>query len=164
MKKLLVCLLVIFLCGCGTETVFETVEDGGGLPSVALAQQLQLTFPKDAAIETMDSIAGSCYICDAYTVCVQTLDGGNLDGTIRQLTGLSKDSLTVMSTCYDNFDRYDTVWTSVSDSGEQTGRLLILDDGKYHYAVTVMADAESAGSLTGEWNELLNSVRLVSTD
>lgn len=163
MKKLLVCFVIVLLCGCSAQTVFETVEDVPVVQAAATARQLKLTLPEEAAIETMESPAGSLYICDGYTVSLQTLEGGDLDRSIRALTGLSGDALTVIKTRYADLSRYDTVWTSASESGDQTGRLAILDDGAYHYAVTVMADARDAGGLTGQWNELLGSIELVST-
>ena len=163
MKKLLVCLMVILLCGCSAPASFETVGDdyvGGERP---VAQEIQLTFPSDTAVETMESQSGICYICDSYTVSLQTLESGNLDESIRILTGLPKEKLTVIKTQQGDLQRYDAVWASVSERGDQTGRLVILDDGDYHYGVSVMADAAVAGELTDQWNELLNAIRLIST-
>jgi VCBS repeat-containing protein len=60
-------------------------------------------------------------------------------------------------------DRYESVWSAVGEGEDQVGRLVILDDGNYHYAVTVMAPAETAGELTKTWQKLLNSA-VISTD
>lgn len=163
MKKLLVCFVMILLCGCSVPTSFEAVEDVIPSADLSAAQEIQITFPDDAVVETMESPAGTCYLCDEYTVSVQVLPGGNLEESLQALTGLTKDALTLMKTRSGELQRYDTVWTAVSESGDQTCRLTLLDDGGYHYGVTVMADAAIAGKLTGKWNALLESVQLVST-
>ena len=93
-------------------------------------------------------------------VAVQTCVGGNLDSTFRQITGFSKDALTVMERRQGKISRYDCVWTALGEPGEQICRSVILDDGSYHYCVTVMADSITAGDLQQSWQSLLNSVYL----
>ena len=164
MKKFFLMLaLISLLSGCSVQMVFERVEDQDALPASASAKQLQLTFPKDVAVEVMESANGSLYICDGYTVCLQTLEGGDLDRSLRSLTGFSGDALTVMQTQYGDYRRYDTVWTSAGEGGPHTGRLALLDDSNFHYAAVVMADAGQAGELTRQWDKLLSSLELVNT-
>jgi len=40
------------------------------------------------------------------------------------------------------------------------GRVLVLDDGKFHYCVSIMAMAADAGDCMEDWNEVLQSVAL----
>ena len=162
MKKLLpIILTVLMLAGCGVQTTFETVDDlpVSGTPSPA--KELELSLPKEAASPVMEGESGAYfYDCGDYVLTTQTLQGGDLDGTLRQLTGFSGDDLAHMKTKQQGMDRYDCVWTAVGESGEQVCRAVVLDDGCYHYTVSVMADAESAGGLAQQWQQVLSSVKI----
>ena len=92
------------------------------------------------------------------------MDGGDLNATMRALTGFSREQLTVMETERSDFKRYDCVWSTAGEGGDHVARAVILDDGYYHYAVTVMADFASAGELTRTWKTILDSVSLKSID
>lgn len=165
MKKCwLLLVLVLGLTGCGAQQTFETVSDVLDMPAMAQMQQVELSLPKDAAAASMESPdAGKIYLCDGYTLTVQTMEAGDLNRTLRQLTGYNKEQLTVMETRYNGIARYESVWTAAGEGGDHVGRAVILDDGSYHYAVSVMADFTAAGDLTPVWQEILGSVKLVST-
>ena len=45
----------------------------------------------------------------------------------------------------------------------QVGNAVILDDGNFHYAVSVMADADQAAKLEDTWQHILDSVCALST-
>lgn len=161
MKKLCILLCVLLmLTGCSQQT-FETVTDlhqDGPLPQ---AKSICLDLPEEAAMPTMVSEEnGKLYLCNGYSVAVQTLTGGDLDGTLRYLTGFSRDALTVMERNTGNVNRYDCVWTAVGEGQEQGCRCVVLDDGSYHYAVTVMADSVDVGKLQQTWQSILGSVYL----
>ena len=166
MKKCWILLaLTLFLTGCGTQETFETISDVQDMSVMAQMQQLELSLPEEAAAASMENPdAGKIYLCDGYTLTVQTMGSGDLDRTLRQLTGYSKEQLTVMETQQGSIKRYESVWSAAGEGGDQVGRTVILDDGSYHYAVTVMADFGAAGDLTPAWQKILRSVRLVSTD
>ena len=165
MKKIIAVLaLGLLLTGCGGQLTLETVLDTYETPA-AQAQQVELTLPEDAALATIGSAdTGKLYLCDGYSVTVQTVGAGDLDHTLRQTTGFAKEQLTVIQTHVGDITHYDCVWSALGEEGEQTCRGVILDDGCYHYVVTVMADAEIAGQLTETWNEILRSVTLINTD
>lgn len=166
MKKCWILLvLTLFLTGCGAQQTFETVSDVQNVSAMAQMQQVELALPKEAATASMENPdAGKIYLCDGYTLTVQTMEAGDLDRTLRQLTGYSREQLTVMETQRSGIARYESVWTAAGEGGDQIGRAVILDDGSYHYAVTVMGDFTTAGDLTPVWQEILGSVKLVSTD
>ncbi len=165
MKKVLFVLcFMLMLTGCNARETFETVDDIPLQPVVAQMQKLELTLPEEAAVTTMENgEAGKIYLCDGYTLTVQTLDAGDVDRTLRQLTGFSKEKLMVMQTQTDDLKKLECVWTAAGEGGDQVGRALVLDDGNFHYAVTVMADAAMAGSLQTQWDAILDSAGL-STD
>lgn len=163
-KQILAVLLALGLTGCGAQQTFETVEDIAMTPEAG-TMQLQLTLPEEAASPVMEnSETGQIYICDGYTITVQTAPAGNLDETLLQTTGYQKENLSVIQTQKQGIRRYDCVWTCMGEAGDQVGRAVILDDGIQHYTVSVMAPAETAGQLTKTWQEMLCSVGLVSTD
>ena len=128
-------------------------------------QKIKLSLPKDATAPTLYSEeCGSLYLCDGYTISVQTLEGGDMDRTLRQLTGFGKADLTVMETDVDGLKRYSCVWSAAGEGGDHVGRALVLDDGSYHYAVSVMAEFSRAGDLSAKWQELFASVELTGID
>ena len=166
MKKwFVVVFAVVLLAGCGAQQTFETVDDVFGADNSVSAGTVKLSLPEEAATPVMESNAGgSLYLCDGYDLTVQTMDGGDLDRTLLQMTGYPADALQCMKTKPDGITRYDLAWTSAGEDGDLVARGVVLDDGAYHYVVTVMADAQVSGSLRGTWETLLESVSLVSTD
>ena len=162
MKKLwCVLVLSLLLTGCGTTEVWETVTDVDDAPAMAQMQQITLTLPKDAVCETMEnSQLEKIYFCDGYTVTVQTLPGGDLEKTLQQISGFSKEQLTVMQTQMQNAKRYECVWAAAGEAEDQVARAVVLDDGSFHYAVTVMAPFSTAGDLSATWQGILSSVQL----
>lgn len=165
MKKLwLLVVLMLCLTGCGSTAVWETVTDTDDTPVMAQMRQIELTLPKDAVSETMENTqTGKLYLCDGYTVAVQTLPGGDLDKTLREISGFSRQQLTVMETQTKTAKRYECVWAAAGEAEDQVARAVVLDDGSYHYAVTVMAPFSTAGDLASVWQSILTSVNL-STD
>ena len=162
MKKIIIAAaLLLFLTGCARPT-FETVQDPGIQTDTPAAAQIQLTLPEEASAAVMESEdAGKMYFCDGYTVMVQTLPGGDLNRTLRQLTGFSKDALTLMQTRQGTLDRYESVWSAVGEEGDQVGRVVVLDDGNYHYVMTVLRDTQSTASSQISWNDVFASFSLV---
>ncbi len=165
MKKMWVILaLSLLLAGCGSQQTFETVDDVQAAPVMAQMQRISLALPKEAAVPAMENDNGEkLYLCNGYTVAVQTMEAGDLDRTLRQLTGFKRDQLTLMQTEQAGIKRYDCVWSTAGEGEDQVCRAAVLDDGSYHYAVTVMAEFSAAGELTETWRTILNSVSL-STD
>ena len=165
MKKwFLYVLAAVLLCGCGAQPVFETVDDDDSLFVSATVRQIQLTLPREAAKPAMQTDTGdSLYLCDGYTLQVQTFSGGDMDRTLRQLTGYCTDQLQPIRTKTAEATRYDLTWISAGEGGDQVGRAVVLDDGLNHSTVSVMAEAAKAGRLQKTWQSLMNSVGF-STD
>lgn len=163
MKKclLFLALLALLLTGCGAKETFETVSDVYAPEEAAPMQQIVLNLTDSAAAQTMECDGNRLYFCDGYTVTVQTLTAGDLDRTLREITGFSRQTLRPVETATGELRRYDCVWTAAGETEEQVGRAAVLDDGNYHYAVTVMADASAAGDLAGQWQTLLDSFRVI---
>lgn len=157
--------LALLLAGCGAQETFETVSDVYEVKDLPPAMQVQVMLPDDAAVPAMeDSRTGQIYLCDGYFVTVQILEAGDLNRTLQESTGFSKENLPIIETARDGLKRYECVWTSAGEAGDQVGRAVVLDDGSYHYVVTVMADAVRAGALQSDLQNVIDSVKLTDTD
>ena len=160
MKKYLVVLLMLcLLTACGSEKPMETVQDVY-TPQTQTPMHVSLTLPEDASVQTMTSSQGQLYVCDGFTVTVQTLLGGDLSRTVMDTTGYDLSRLTLMETEKDGITCYRTSWATAGEGGDQAARTLILDDGKFHYAITVMAPEKEAGDLADTWQAIFTSVNL----
>ena len=161
MKKIwIVAMLMLFLCGCGAQETFETLGQMQQ-PVQADPWQILLELPEDAGSPVMQSQdSGKLYMCKDFSMTIQTLPGGDLNQTFLQCTGFPVSGLQIMHTKIDGIKRYETVWASSAEEGERLGRIAVLDDGSYHYVLTVMADAQKAGQLTDTWQTLFRTLRI----
>lgn len=158
MKRLwLVLMTALLLCGCGAEETFETVADEMIQPAMAQPKEVLLTLQEDMLLPAMETDNGTIYLCRDYDVSVQTLDGGDLDGTIRAVTGYGREDLTLIQTMAGTCDCYEFVWTAAGEFGEQSCRGMILDDGSFHYVLTAMADADVVSEYREMWNAMFES-------
>ncbi len=162
MKKLCFgMILVLMLGGCGNPAVFETMSDTYLVPEAVPVQQTSMLLSENSVIEIENTSSNdSIYLCDDYCVMVQTFASGDIDATIRSVTGYAKDQLLVMQREVGDIRSYECVWASAGEGGDQMGRTIILDDGYHHYTLSVMADAEDAGELTDTWQLLLDSFQI----
>lgn len=159
MKKcciLLICALL--LTGCTAAETFESIDDVYAEGEPALMRQVSLEIPE--AAEVISSDAGTIYLCEGYEVTLQTMAAGDLNATMRSLTGFEADGLAMVETGLTETARYECVWTAAGEGGDTVGRALVLDDGCYHYCVTVMASENDAGALRQTWQALLETVQL----
>ena len=146
MKKLWLLVLCIgLLSGCAPRETFETVGDWYYEPVVSHGI-VTLQLPQDAVASTMSVEAGSVYLCDGYTVSLLTLAGGDLPRTVREVSGFPAERVELIATQRGGVDRYDFVWACAGEGGDQLGRAAILDDGTYHYVLTVLGEANICGS------------------
>lgn len=165
MKRLFVGLtLVLLLCGCA-QPVMETVDDAYVQPVSAMTRQVLIELPEDASQQTMEGEGGTLYFCGDYTLCVQTLPGGDIEKTLRSCTGYGMEELTGMQTRQANVDRYEAVFTTSGEQGMEVGRISVLNDGNYHYVLTALIPEAQAGELQKELQTVFASFRLSeSTD
>lgn len=163
MKKLLVILIaMVLLSGCAAQT-FEKVEDLNDVQAVATPATLLLDLPEEAAAPAMQGASGTLYFCGDYDIMVEVMPSGNLSNTLQTLTGFDREELELMQTDRCGVDCYEGVWSAAGEAGDHVGRVLILDDGSFHYCVSIMAMAEDAGDCLEDWNEILESVALAES-
>lgn len=162
MKKFCVVLMLCLgLSGCGTVETFETLGPVQHEPDEAPAMgEIQISLPESASKEVFANNDSSCYECDGYTLMLQTFSSGNLTQTIRNLSGFAPDKLTVLESKNGDYKRYEWVWTAAGEGADVLCRAMVIDDGDYHYCLSVMAPAQNAGALQGEWNQVFTSFTL----
>lgn len=163
MKKLWILLMAVALMaasGCMAPDAYETMNDMYLQGSVPAAGKLTMLLPVEAAALTMEGETGAVYVCDGYTVTLHTCEAGDLEATLRTVTGYDRENLSLMERMDEGMKRYECVFTAAGEGGDQVGRAVILDDGNYHYTMTLLADAAAAGALTDVWQNILSSVRV----
>lgn len=162
----IIAVLAMLMSGCKQHTNMETVADELIVQQPAEQMMPVYHLPAEAVQQTIESDSGGqVYFCDGYTLTVQTVPSGDLHKTIYNTTGFSPDQLEILETQKGSSTRYTFVWTAASENGDEVGRCVILDDGNYHYVLTVMADAENAGKLSGDvWKEICSSFRLMDPE
>ena len=158
MKKLVgLILLAALLTGCTAEETLETVNDEWVVPVMAQPREISVQLPEDTVLPVLEQDARRLYMGQNYEIMLETLASGNLDATIRTLSGYGKDQLTVLQTRQEDADRYEFVWTTAGEQGERLGRAVILDDGDYHYCMSVLRDP---GDTQVVWRDVFGSFAL----
>ena len=155
-RMLLLLMLVILLAGCRAETM-ETVEDVWEEAPVAEARQIRVSLPGEEALPVMESSADRLYLGEHYQIEVQTLPGGDLNRTVQTMSGLEPGDVTLMQTAQAGLTRYDFVWAAAGEEGDQLGRGAILDDGNYHYALSVLRSADDTATRQIHWDQVFSS-------
>jgi hypothetical protein len=160
----MIVLFTVFLTGCVNVGELETMNDDFVIPE-AVPGQILLSLPGDAGEEALCGTTDrQLYICENYTIAVQTLPGGDMLRTLQTVTGFDPSALTVVQTLKNGMDAYHTVWTAAGEGGDQLCRAEILSDGSYHYVLSVMADCTVAGTLAEQWQSLFESFGVSHTD
>lgn len=161
MKRFGLLLVVsLLLCGCGAVETMETVADEWVIPVAAKPKELRLELPGEALACAMESDTGRMYFGDSYEVLVQTFSSGDLNDTLTELTGFPREELTVMQTQNGDIDRWEFAWAAAGERGERIGRGVILDDGEYHYCLSVLQDADVTDCQI-VWSEVFRSFEAV---
>lgn len=143
MKKLVwLLVLMVFCTGCTnlTEPVYETITDEIVEPVSAVPKPVSVWLPDGAAAQTMaDGETGECYTWGECELRIRTMDGGDIRSTLKTLTGLDPERLTVMEYERDGLQLYQSVWSAMSEEGVSLGRCMVADDGNYHYCISLVS-------------------------
>lgn len=162
MKIFSLILLAILLTGCGKAEVYETVTDEAAQSVSAQPREVLFDLAQEPVLPVMESDSGSLYLCGDFDVVHNICQSGDLDQTVREVSGFSSDELTLIQTGTGDVQRYEFVWTSATDLGQQIGRATILDDGNYHYILSATVDAELIEEYQEIWNGIFESFQLSS--
>ena len=150
--------LSVLLCGCKAEETLETVNDEWVVPAMAQPREISVRLPDNVVVPVMEQDGRKLYMGQNYEILLETLAAGDLNDTIRTISGFEKDHLTVLETCQADTERYDFVWTTTGEYGVRLGRAVVLDDGNYHYCMTVLRDAEESIVV---WQDVFSSFALL---
>ncbi|MGM9628650.1 MAG: hypothetical protein ACI3V4_11260 [Faecousia sp.] len=163
MKKcwLLAALMPLLLLGCGAEETLETVADEIIQPVMAQPRQITVDLPEGAVAPVLESDSEQVYLCEDYELIIETMSSGDLNATVQSICGYDTEDLTIMQTQQGDVKRYDFVWASAGEKGERLGRAVILDDGSYHYCMSVLRDAEDTEKTQIVWRNVFNSFALI---
>ncbi len=155
MKILCVLSVVLLLCGCQWQQDYETMADSYIQPEVPAMGEVTLLLPTGAEVVTVENEqSGKLWLCEDYWVCLETSESGDLEETLHTLTGHDKAQLRPICLEKGQMKRYECVWLSAGENGDQINRAVILDDGNYHYALTLHTAAETAGELAQQWKNI----------
>lgn len=153
--------LALLLCGCGTQPVFETVGDDLVRSAMAQPREIAVQLPDGAITPVLDSDTEQVYFCEDYQIILETRTSGDVSATIQSVCGYQREDLTVMETQQGSVTRYEFVWACAGEEGDCLGRAVILDDGDYHYCMSVLRKASTTETSQIVWNEVFRSFRLV---
>ena len=160
--KYFVLILLLMLAGCSAQPVYETVQDELVQPVSAQPKQIHVDLAEEPVLPAMESDGGTLYLCGDYDVMIHTLPSGDLNRTVEQVSGFAPEDLTILHTASGELERYEFVWTSAVDGGEQISRATILDDGDYHYVLSATVGAELIEEYQEIWNGIFESFYLES--
>ena len=159
MKRWICTLLsAVLLCGCHGEQTMETVADEWLVPVMAQPREISVRLPDELLLPVLEQGSRQLYISDGYELMLDVQDAGDLSATICNISGYEKDSLTVIQTRQEGTERYDFVWTAMGENGDRLGRGVILNDGNYHYCLSVLREQ---GESAVVWRDVFSSFSLV---
>lgn len=157
--KVLLIWMALVLAGCTARETMETVADEPVQVVMAQPREISVRLPDNAVAPVLESEAEQVYLSEDYEIVIETLASGDLDATIRAISGYSRDQLTVMETQWDDVTRYEFVWTAIGEQGHRLGRGVVLDDGNHHYCMSVLRDAEKISQVV--WRDVFASFTLI---
>lgn len=159
-KRTILLMLTLLLCGCAAEETFETVADDLVLPVMASPREITVRLPENAVAPVLEQEGEQLYLCDGYEILVETKPAGDLGATVRGISGYEKEALTVLETQWQDVTRYEFVWAAAGEDGDRLGRAVVLDDGMYHYCLSVLRDASTSENTQIVWSDVFSSFAL----
>lgn len=153
-----ICLFVILLSGCKAEETLETVSDEWIVPVMAQPREVSVRLPEDLVLPVLEQEGRQLYMGPNYEIMLETMAAGDLQATIRNLSGYEQEQLTILETDQGEWNRYEFVWTAAGEQGHRLGRAVILDDGDYHYCMSVLRDTEESLIV---WQDVFQSFSLI---
>lgn len=154
-------LLTALLAGCGRVETMETISDIYAEAEAPEPKKIQVSLPDDAVAPVMESTSEQVYLCNGYEIVIETKPGGDLNDTIGAICGYREEDLTVMTTREGEAKRHEFVWASAGEEGERLGRAVILDDGDYHYCMSILRDADTTEGSQIVWGNVFSSFHLI---
>lgn len=159
-KGWIVLLLGFVLSGCAAQETFETLADEVMEPEPAAPRQILVELPDEAVSPVLEDAGEQIYLCQDYEIIIETVASGDVNSTMERICGYRQEDLTVLETQTSSGTRYDFVWACAGESGDRLGRAVILDDGDYHYCMSVVRDADTTKTSQIVWSNVFSSFDL----
>ena len=157
--------LLGMLAGCGGEPVYETIGDvWEQTEPAAKPGRMEVPLPEGAQMEVMEGLGDSYYRVGEWDLWTTVLSGGDVKRSIRTLSAMNTDSLTVLKRGRGALECFETTWSVASEEGQRVVRAGILDDGSYHYCLCISAPEEEAEDAGQVFTEILNAVQITDTE
>ena len=150
---------LLLFSGCAAPVAYETVSDELLAVSEPQPKEVTVGLPSDATV-TIEGAKGKSWLCEDYTVCVQTFSGGDFARTVKSVTGLDEEAVFTLQTQRGDCARYELAWVCAGEGGEQLNRAVMLDDGCHHYVLSIHGDADSSSGLREAWRQIAASFGL----
>lgn len=160
MKIIVIALMMALLTGCAARETYETVEDEVIQSVMASPKQILVDLPGDALAPVLETMGEQVYLSHDYEIIIETLNSGDLEATVEAISGYPMEKLTLMQTQQDGIGRCEFVWASAGEYGDRLGRAVILDDGDYHYCMSVLRDTGEQGISQISWEDVFSSFRI----
>ena len=155
-------ILGLLLGACSGQETFETISDVAVVSVEPQQKRITAELPGELALPVMEKGSDRLYLSDDYEIAVQTMEGGDLERTLRAVSGHGSDEMTMMETSSHGMDRVEFVWAAAGEKGDRVGRGLILDDGSYHYCMTALWEADSPVTTQINWDQVFSSFSVES--
>ncbi len=160
MKMVLTVLMLLLLAGCGTQETYETIADVDIQSVMAQPRQILVDLPGDALAPVLKTEGEQVYLSQDYEIIIETRAAGDLKATVQALSGFEPEDVTMLKTDLKEGTRHEFVWACAGEDGDRLGRAVILDDGDYHYCMSVLRDAENQKVSQISWEDVFSSFRI----
>ncbi len=160
MKMVVMILMVLLLTGCGTQETYETIADVDIQSVMAQPRQILVDLPGDALATVLKTEGEKVYISQDYEIIIETRAAGDLKATVQALSGFNPEDVTLLKTDLEEGTRHEFVWACAGEDGDRLGRAVIVDDGNYHYCMSVLRDAENRKVSQISWEDVFSSFRI----
>lgn len=149
-------LVMVLLSGCGKGKYEVRQAPCGTEVETPAPGVITICVTDEMSTPVMNTQEGDrLYIADNYEVSLQTLAGCSVEETLKNCTGFDRSKLMVIETQKDGMKRYDCAWSAVGEGTQFVGRTTILDDGDFHYVLTVTGD--DGETVADAWQQLADS-------
>ena len=123
-------------------------------------EAILVDLPGDVLAPVLKTEGEQVYLCQDYENIIETRSAGDLPATVEAISGFSPDEVTMVTSTQENQERHEFVWACVGEAGDRIGRAVILDDGSYHYCMSVLRDAKSQKVSQISWDDVFSSFRI----
>ena len=153
------------LSGCSAQPAYETIGNAWAVSEPAAVQgTMNFALPDGAQMQTMgDDTGAASYCVGQWEIWTQCYPGGDIRFTLEQVSGMSAEAMTIVSSQVHSMPCAQVAWTTNTQDGAQVVRTAVFDDGNYHYCISVSVPEADAGEAGEFFSQILSSVTITDT-